>query len=69
MVDAYCGVGGIALTLARGAAEVIGIESHAGAVAGARASAALNGVANARFVAGDAAQALRTRSIAPTSWS
>ena len=58
VVDAYCGVGGIALTLARDAAEVIGIESHAGAVAGATASAALNGVANARFVAGDAAQAL-----------
>ena len=35
VVDAYCGVGGIALTLARHAAEVIGIESHAGAVAGA----------------------------------
>ena len=58
VVDAYCGVGGIALTLARHAAEVIGIESHAGAVAGATASAALNGVANARFVASDAAQAL-----------
>ncbi len=58
VVDAYCGVGGIALTLARGAAEVIGIESHAGAVADATASAALNGIANARFVAGDAAQAL-----------
>jgi 23S rRNA (uracil1939-C5)-methyltransferase len=58
VVDAYCGVGGIALTLARGAAEVIGIESHAGAVAGATASAALNGIANARFIAGDAAQAL-----------
>jgi 23S rRNA (uracil1939-C5)-methyltransferase len=58
VVDAYCGVGGIALTLARDAAEVIGIESHAGAVGGATASAALNGVANARFIAGDAAQVL-----------
>jgi 23S rRNA (uracil1939-C5)-methyltransferase len=58
VVDAYCGVGGIALTLARDAAEVIGIESHAGAVAGATASARLNGITNARFVAGDAAQAL-----------
>ena len=58
VVDAYCGVGGIALALAGRAAEVIGIESHAGAVAGATASAALNGVTNARFVAGDAAQAL-----------
>src|SRR5579863_1569630 len=58
VVDAYCGVGGIALTLARSAAEVIGIESHAGAVAGATASARLNGITNARFVAGDAALAL-----------
>ena len=58
LVDTYCGVGGIALALARDAAGVIGIESHAGAVAGATASAALSGVANARFVAGDAAQAL-----------
>jgi 23S rRNA (uracil1939-C5)-methyltransferase len=58
VVDAYCGVGGIALTLARAAAEVLGIESHAGAVAGATASAALNGITNARFVAGDSARAL-----------
>jgi 23S rRNA (uracil1939-C5)-methyltransferase len=58
VVDAYCGVGGIALTLAGAAAEVLGIESHAGAVAGATASAALNGITNARFVAGDSAQAL-----------
>ena len=36
VVDAYCGVGGIALALARrGAGEVIGIEVHAGAVADA----------------------------------
>jgi 23S rRNA (uracil1939-C5)-methyltransferase len=59
VVDAYCGVGGIALALAsRGAGEIIGIETHAGAVADAAASAALKGVTNARFVAGDAAGAL-----------
>jgi 23S rRNA (uracil1939-C5)-methyltransferase len=57
-VDAYCGVGGIALTLARDAAEVVGIEAHAGAVADAAASAALNGATNARFVTGDVARAL-----------
>jgi len=60
VVDAYSGIGAIALTLARNAGEVIGIESHAGAVADATASAALNGIANARFVAGDAAEALAT---------
>jgi 23S rRNA (uracil1939-C5)-methyltransferase len=56
VVDAYCGVGGIALLLARAAREVIGVESHAGAVTDAAASAALNGVTNARFVAGDVAR-------------
>ncbi len=60
IVDAYSGVGAIALCLARDAGEVVGIESHAGAVADATASAALNGIANARFIAGDAAEALAT---------
>jgi 23S rRNA (uracil1939-C5)-methyltransferase len=63
VVDAYCGVGGIALALAlagAGVTEVIGIEVHPGAVADAAASAALNGVAGARFVAGDVARELRT---------
>lgn len=58
IVDVYCGVGGIALSLAQSAAEVIGIESHGGAVSDATASAALNGIANCRFVAGDAAALL-----------
>jgi 23S rRNA (uracil1939-C5)-methyltransferase len=58
VVDAYCGAGGIALTLARRAHEVIGLESHAGAVADATASAARNEIHNARFLAGDVARAL-----------
>jgi 23S rRNA (uracil-5-)-methyltransferase RumA len=58
VVDAYCGVGGIALTLAPHAREVIGLESHAGAVADANAATARNGIHNARFLAGDAAGAL-----------
>jgi 23S rRNA (uracil1939-C5)-methyltransferase len=58
VVDAYCGGGAIALTLARCAAEAIGIESHPGAVADAALSAASNQISNARFVAGDAAVAL-----------
>jgi 23S rRNA (uracil1939-C5)-methyltransferase len=60
VVDAYCGVGGIALTLARRAREVVGIESHAGAVADATAAAARNEIRNARFLAGDAAATLST---------
>jgi 23S rRNA (uracil1939-C5)-methyltransferase len=59
VVDAYGGVGGIALTLARAAGEVLGIEEHAAATADATASAALNGTANARFVTGDVATRLR----------
>ncbi len=58
VVDAYSGVGAIALLLARASGEVIGIESHPGAVADATASAAATGVGNARFVAGDAAATL-----------
>lgn len=52
-VDAYAGVGGIALTLARRAREVVAIEEHAGAVADGVANAAANGLPNVRFVAGD----------------
>jgi 23S rRNA (uracil1939-C5)-methyltransferase len=62
VVDAYCGVGGIAHTLAStapGAVEVLGIEEHAGAIADATAGAALNGTTSARFVAGDVAVRLR----------
>jgi 23S rRNA (uracil1939-C5)-methyltransferase len=58
VVDCYAGVGGIALTLAPHAAEVIGIEEHARAVADAQVSAELNGAKHARFVAGDAAARL-----------
>lgn len=53
VVDAYAGVGGIALTLARGAAEVVGIEEHPRAVADAQAAAQLNHATRVRFVAGD----------------
>lgn len=61
VVDAYAGVGGIALTLAphlgtdAGAGDLLGIEEHPAAVEDAAASATLNGVAHARFVAGDVA--------------
>jgi 23S rRNA (uracil1939-C5)-methyltransferase len=59
VVDAYGGVGGIGLTLARAGAEVLGIEEHDGATSDATASAALNGLPNARFVTGDVAVRLR----------
>jgi 23S rRNA (uracil1939-C5)-methyltransferase len=58
VVDCYSGVGGLALTLAPRAAEVIGIEEHPGAVADARASALHNHATRARFLEGDAAARL-----------
>jgi len=58
IVDAYAGVGGIALTLAPRAFAVIGIEENGAAVDDATASAALNGIAHARFVSGDVAPRL-----------
>jgi 23S rRNA (uracil1939-C5)-methyltransferase len=58
VVDCYSGVGGLALTLAPRAGEVIGIEEHPAAVADAQASAQLNHATRTRFVCGDAAARL-----------
>ena len=58
VVDAYAGIGGIALTLAPRVARVLGIEEHPAAVEDAVASAALNGITGATFVAGDVADRL-----------
>lgn len=57
-VDAYAGIGGIALGLAPRLGRVVGIEEHPAAVEDATLSAAWNGVGNATFVAGDVAQRL-----------
>jgi 23S rRNA (uracil1939-C5)-methyltransferase len=53
VLDLYCGVGGIALTIARSAREVAGVEASAEAVRSARENAAANGAANVRFVHAD----------------
>jgi 23S rRNA (uracil1939-C5)-methyltransferase len=58
VVDCYSGVGGVALTLASRAAEVIGIEENPNAVEDALASAHLNHANRTRFVCGDAAAKL-----------
>jgi 23S rRNA (uracil1939-C5)-methyltransferase len=47
-VDLYCGIGPIALMLARRGADVVGIEKNPAAIAAAREAAARNGIA-ARF--------------------
>lgn len=68
VVDAYCGVGTIALFLARHAKEVWGVEVVPEAVRDARRNAALNGIANARFEVGRAEDVLprwRAEGLAP----
>jgi 23S rRNA (uracil1939-C5)-methyltransferase len=57
-IDLYCGIGGIALHLARDAGRVFGIEYVAAAVRNAQDNARLNALENCRFIAGDAAQEL-----------
>ncbi|MDE2771875.1 MAG: 23S rRNA (uracil(1939)-C(5))-methyltransferase RlmD [Bacteroidota bacterium] len=51
--DLYCGTGTIALSLARSAARVTGIELVEDAVRNAKSNAALNAIENCTFVSGD----------------
>jgi 23S rRNA (uracil1939-C5)-methyltransferase len=53
VLDLYCGVGTFALTLARRAARVHGIDVVPAAIEAARENAALNDLGNADFAAGD----------------
>lgn len=65
VIDAFCGAGGIALSLAGAGAEVIGIETRESAVKAA-AQAAREAGLSARFVRGDAAElASLARDFAP----
>jgi 23S rRNA (uracil1939-C5)-methyltransferase len=56
--DLYSGVGSIALTLARDAGAVLGIEAVPAAVENAHENARYNGFGNATFVEGDVAKLL-----------
>lgn len=58
VLDLYCGIGGIALTLAPVAGKVTGIEISAEAVADARRNAAINNADNCKFEAGDVQELL-----------
>ena len=58
VLDLYCGIGGIALSLAPDAGKVLGVEVVEAAVADARKNARLNGIGNCRFDVGDAAELL-----------
>jgi 23S rRNA (uracil1939-C5)-methyltransferase len=59
VIDLYCGIGTIALALARHAQEVTGVDIVEQSVADAIHNAQLNGVGNARFFAGDVRTAMR----------
>lgn len=55
--DLYCGAGTIGLSMANKAKEIIGVEIVPEAIEDAKVNAELNGITNARFICGDAAEA------------
>ncbi|MCL2105740.1 MAG: 23S rRNA (uracil(1939)-C(5))-methyltransferase RlmD [Oscillospiraceae bacterium] len=57
VLDLYCGTGTIGLTMAVQARELVGVETVPQAVEDAERNAAENGIANARFLRMDAAEA------------
>lgn len=57
VLDLYCGVGSIGLSMAHRAREVIGVEIEPEAVRCAQENAARSGIGNARFYCGDAGDA------------
>jgi 23S rRNA (uracil1939-C5)-methyltransferase len=59
VLDLFCGIGSIALTLALDAGEVWGVEIVEEAVADAIENARLNGIDNVHFFAGDVRLAMR----------
>lgn len=54
IVDAYCGVGTIGLWLAKGAAEIRGMDTIAESIEDARENAARHSIKNAKYVVGKA---------------
>ena len=58
VLDIYCGIGTVSLTSATDAERIIGIEYVKEAVENAIENAKLNGIKNAEFYAGDAAEVM-----------
>jgi 23S rRNA (uracil1939-C5)-methyltransferase len=58
LIDAYCGIGTIALPLAAAGHSVLGLEVHQESVEQARRNAENNGLMGVRFLAGDVRQHL-----------
>lgn len=57
LLDLYCGIGSIGLSMAHKVKKLIGIEVVPSAIECAKKNAALNGITNASFYCGDAANA------------
>lgn len=57
VLDLYCGIGSIGLSMAKKAKQVIGVEIVEAAVRDARENAALNGFENTRFLCATATEA------------
>ncbi len=57
VLDLYCGTGTIGLSMARNAGTVTGVEIIPAAIEDAKINAEANGIKNARFICGDAADA------------
>lgn len=57
IIDLYCGAGAIGLSMAQYAQSITGVEIIPEAVADARLNAKENGITNAEFICGDAAEA------------
>ena len=68
LLDLYCGVGTIGLTMADSVKQLVGIEIIPQAVENARENAKINGITNAQFICADApkgAQILKKQGIKP----
>lgn len=59
VLDLYCGIGTIGLTLAGSCEKLVGVEMIPDAIANAKVNARLNGVTNAKFVCADAADFIK----------
>lgn len=57
VLDLYCGVGTIGLSMAGNAGKILGVEVIAEAIENARENARASGIANAEFICGDAGEA------------
>ncbi|MBX9785461.1 MAG: 23S rRNA (uracil(1939)-C(5))-methyltransferase RlmD [Chitinophagaceae bacterium] len=53
LYDLYCGTGSIGIFCSKGARQIVGVETVADAIEDAKENAALNGLTNTRFYAGD----------------